>query len=250
MEKNIFHDVCDLLTINIEPIFVFDGPDVPPKRNRKEHSRKVDYKKRALLKQILRGLDVHYIEALGEAEAECCQLQSLGLVDAVWSQYSDCLMFGCGLWIRTPREANEGHSVNRNKGHTRKVKDMVRVVVVEDMRARFGLTRENCVLYAMLAGGDYGKGLLGCGHTQAAKAAQSDSKLGSHLCEATNQDQCATWRNEKLLPYLEKKKFRYTVPADFPNFELFEAYNKPKVHAHEGHDNFSMLKLSQTTDAP
>lgn len=63
-------------------MFVSDGPDVPPKRGR-DAGRRVDRKQRALLNEILDGLGVAHIEAPGEAEAECCRLQTLGLVDAV-----------------------------------------------------------------------------------------------------------------------------------------------------------------------
>lgn len=63
-------------------MFVSDGPDVPPKRSR-DAGRRVDRKQRALLNEILDGLGVAHIEAPGEAEAECCRLQTLGLVDAV-----------------------------------------------------------------------------------------------------------------------------------------------------------------------
>jgi Holliday junction resolvase YEN1 len=84
---------------------VFDGPGVPSKRGR-NGGRKIDFEKLRLLKQVLRYFGIPYQGAPGEAEAECDRLQILGLVDAVRSQDSDCLMFGCSFWIHDDRVAN------------------------------------------------------------------------------------------------------------------------------------------------
>lgn len=94
-----------------------------------------------LLKELLLNFGIPYIDAPGEAEAECCHLQSLGLVDAVWSQDSDCLMFGCSLWLRDLRVPKEEGYDNRDKGHTKKAAKMVRVVRAETLREQHRLGR-------------------------------------------------------------------------------------------------------------
>lgn len=83
VERAMFHNIRKLLVLRIRPVLVFDGPGAPTKRNR--NSEKVDMKKRELLKEIPDGLNVPYIDAVREAEAECCHLRSQGLIDAVWS---------------------------------------------------------------------------------------------------------------------------------------------------------------------
>lgn len=79
-----------MLKLNVQLIFVFDGPGRPWKRGEKGQG-KIDYQKRDLLKEMLRCFGTPYHEAPGEAEAECACLQVLKLVDAVWSQDYDCL---------------------------------------------------------------------------------------------------------------------------------------------------------------
>lgn len=113
-------------------------------------------------------------------------------------------MFGCQIWLRTQRVAKEVGNKSQNKADTSKVKQEVRVVLAEDMQKRHGLTRERYILYAMLAGADYDrKGLPECGHQKALAAAKSESSLSTSLCEARSQQDCDTWRKDKLLPYFE-----------------------------------------------
>ncbi|KAH9877871.1 hypothetical protein J1614_003088 [Plenodomus biglobosus] len=214
--------------MNIRPVFVFDGPDVPPKRGGRA-GRIVKYEKRALLKQILHGLGVPYIEAPGEAEAECCRLQVLKLVDAVWSVDSDCLMFGCTLWIRDSRTAKVPSSKKKANGDTQKDQKLVRVVRSENLQAKSRLKREGCVLFAMMAGGDYGTGLFGCGSATALMAAQSG--LGISLCRVQNQAECKSWRDRVLLPFFAVKLIKLSVPANYPRFDLLQWYNNPTTHS-------------------
>ena len=256
MEKAIFWRICNLLTLNTRPLFVFDGPDVPAKRGRTAAGRKIDYEGRLLLKQVLREFGIPYIEAVGEAEAECCRLQIAGLVDAVWSQDSDCLMFGCTLWIRDHRQAKNNKAGQRSlhKEHTKKDGKTVRVVRAESLKEKCRLDREACVLFAMLAGGDYDTiGLPRCGAHLALKAAQS--KLGLSLCKVQNQQDCYAWRDRVLKPFLKKESVTLTVPDHFPKFEIFQHYHRPKVHSDEfirqkiyieGQNILSILDIDET----
>ncbi|KAH4269396.1 hypothetical protein HBI04_058350 [Parastagonospora nodorum] len=234
VEKAMFYRICNLLTLNIELVFVFDGPDVPAKRGRTEHGRKVSPKDRELLKETLTHFGIPYIDAPGEAEAECCNLQKLRIVDAVWSQDSDCLMFGCTLWLRDHRTPKEEGYDNRNKGHTKKAAKTVRVVRAATLAEKHRLKREGCVLFAMLAGGDYDPvGLARCGAMTSLEAAKSG--LGISLCKATNQDDCHRWREHVLKPFFKRKNIQIAVPANFPSFTTLLKYNKPRVHPESFH---------------
>jgi Holliday junction resolvase YEN1 len=229
VEKNIFFRVCKLLRANIRPVFVFDGPNAPPKRGGAS-GRRVDEKARILLKEALDGLGVSHIDAPAEAEAECCKLQILNLVDAVWSQDSDCLMFGCTFWIRELRTAREAGDKSRHIGKTDKDDKRVRLVRGVNLKLEgVHLKKEGCVLFAMLVGGDYDSvGLKGCGTTNALKLVKAS--LGSSLCSRKSQQECDVWREKILLKFLAKHSINIVVPKTFPKFEILQMYNNPKTN--------------------
>jgi len=163
----------------------------------------------------------------------------------VWSQDSDCLMFGCQLWIRDHRTPKDEEYDNRNKGHTKKAAKIVRVVRVETLSEKHRLRREGCVLFAILAGGDYNvSGLPRCGAATALKAAQSG--LGISLCNAKSQDDCNRWREKVLLPYFRRQGIQMAVPVGFPDLKYLQWYNKPKVLADTVLNNNAQLQSKYT----
>lgn len=76
--------ILRLLRLNVQLLFVNDGPKRPWKRN-KRGGGLLDRTLLELTRKLFRQLKVPYHEAPGEAEAECARLQALGVVDAVWS---------------------------------------------------------------------------------------------------------------------------------------------------------------------
>lgn len=122
----MFYRICRLLTLNVQLLFVFDGPGKPWKRGR-HGSGKINYEERRLLKDLLTYFRIPHHEAPGEAEAECARLQQLGVVDAVFSQDSDTLMFGCSLLVRDDRVAKAKGNNDRSKENTKKSGTSVRV---------------------------------------------------------------------------------------------------------------------------
>ncbi|KAJ4362380.1 hypothetical protein N0V83_010473 [Neocucurbitaria cava] len=243
IEKLMFYRICRLLTLNIQLIFVFDGPGRPWKRNKRGQG-KIDYEKRRLLQEVLRCFDIPYHEAPGEAEAECARLQILGLVDAVWSQDSDCLMFGCTLWIHDDRVAKEKGNNDRSKENTKKNSKSVRVVKAPQMAEKLGLDREGLVLFAMLVGGDYKvSGLAGCGSATALHAVKAG--LGKTLCQCQNQRDCSAWSTQLADFIGTRARSKYIhIPGDFPDYKILQKYYRPKVSSDETLLSISRLNLS------
>ncbi|OTA36312.1 hypothetical protein BTJ68_04531 [Hortaea werneckii EXF-2000] len=102
--RTFYYRLLRLLTLNIHPLFVFDGPNKPVfKRNKKVGGPgvKVASVPEFLAKQLLKQFGFPWHVAPGEAEAECAVLQREGLVDAVLSEDVDTLMFGCGVTLRS-----------------------------------------------------------------------------------------------------------------------------------------------------
>jgi Holliday junction resolvase YEN1 len=165
------------------------------------------------------------------------------MVDVVWSQDSDCLMFGCELWIYDDRIAKKKGDTDRSKENTKKNGKFARVVKACDMKEKYGLDREGLVLFAMLAGGDYDeKGLPQCGPSTALAAVKKG--LGQSLCACRNQRDCDIWSAELAAFLLTAPRARsIIVPPGFPEHKTLVKYHKPKVSTDEVLLNSSRLNL-------
>lgn len=82
-----------------------------------------------------------------EAEAQCAALESLGLVDGVVSDDSDCFLFGA-------------RAVYKNMFDERKY---VEAYMADDVQRELGLARQDLVAMALLLGSDYTEGVRGVG---------------------------------------------------------------------------------------
>jgi Holliday junction resolvase YEN1 len=227
IDKNIFYRICKLLTLNIQFIFVFDGPKRPWKRGKRGGSR-VDYAEIQLLEQTLRYFGIPAHRAPGEAEAECARMQELGVVDAVYSQDSDALMFGCDYLIRDNRIAKVQGSSDRSKENTQKNAKTVRVVRGDEIKAKHNLDREGLVPYAMLCGGDYNEqGLPKCGPALAKRAINHG--LGKSLFQCRKPADVMRWR-EIFVDWLPRG---FCVPAKFPELKTLVKYTCPTISTDE-----------------
>lgn len=227
--RTLYYRLLRLLSMAIQPLFVFDGPDKPPfKRNKRIHST-APYLPNILTKQLLNHFGFPYHDAPGEAEAECALLQREGVVDAVLSEDVDTLMFGCGVTFRN--WSSDGSKGRQSPTH---------VSVYEanaTKKGKSGLDRDGMVLIALMSGGDYiTEGIPGCGIKIACEAARAG--FGKYLCELSQDDKAGfiAWR-QKLVHELhtnESKHFRtkhggLKVPKTFPNMDVLGYYTRPAI---------------------
>lgn len=216
------------MRMNIQPILIFDGPSRPWKRG--GVAGRVDWKKIDLLRKTLNMLKIPHHRAPAEAEAECARLNELGIVDAVWTDDGDALMFGAKVLIKEHREG---------RGNTAKKSDtLVRIYRADVIEQKHRINRQGLILFALLSGGDYDtKGLPGCGPTAALEAAQFDNgRLGKILCETPlRQLHCFT---ESLREYFQMPSSRSVyVPPGYPRDLHVKNYREPKVSTVEqAHD--------------
>ncbi|GMR33474.1 hypothetical protein PMAYCL1PPCAC_03669, partial [Pristionchus mayeri] len=99
------------------------------------------------LQEVLSACGFPWIEAPGEAEAQCVWLQKEGLVDAVVSDDSDCFAFGVGRLVR--------HMFSREKE--------IEYYQGARVEEQLGLSRWDAISIGMLSGGDYSPGIKGVG---------------------------------------------------------------------------------------
>ncbi|UQC78435.1 uncharacterized protein CLUP02_03912 [Colletotrichum lupini] len=192
-EKAILERLLPLLRLGIHVVFVFDGEQRPRiKRGSKRYGQRESTT--ALIKHTLDHILVPWLQAPGEAEAECALLQQQGLVDAVWSEDGDCFMFGSTIVIRDLRDT---------KNH--KFKEHARIFDMREIRRlKVGLYNDKSVAcFAMLTGCDYApSGLLGCG-SRFAQELVKDGGLVESFYRIQTLPQRNQWRT-RLRDSIEK----------------------------------------------
>ncbi|RMX89492.1 hypothetical protein D0868_14651 [Hortaea werneckii] len=259
--RTFYYRLLRLLTLNIHPLFVFDGPNKPLfKRNKKVGGGpgvKVASVPEFLAKQLLKQFGFPWHVAPGEAEAECAGLQRGGLVDAVLSEDVDTLMFGCGMTLRSwNAEGTAGGGGAKGNGPPTHVS----VYREEETRERSGgIDPPGMILVALMSGGDYlPEGIPGCGPKVACDAARAG--FGTELCGLGRKDRegLAKWRErlEREVRTNESKFFSrrnpsFTLPEGFPNKEVLGYYTHPCVSSPEKLERLrASLKWDQEIDFP
>ncbi|KAK0748522.1 hypothetical protein B0T21DRAFT_447223 [Apiosordaria backusii] len=232
--RTLFFRLIRLLSLAIQPLFVFDGPNKPAfKRNKRAGGPRGAGQMVAtsMAKRMIKlfGFAIH--DAPGEAEAECAFLQREGVVDAVLSEDVDTIMFGCGKTLRSWTAEGKGN-----------VPTHVTVYDAEDIaKGDSGLDREGMVLVALMSGGDYlPEGVPGCGIKVACEAARAG--FGKELCgikKANWKAGVQAWRERLRHEWdtNESGNFRtkhksLAIPEDFPDMEILRYYTHPVVSTH------------------
>ncbi|TKA30119.1 hypothetical protein B0A50_02838 [Salinomyces thailandicus] len=231
IEKTILWRILRLMKLNVQLLFVHDGPSKPWKKGRCGGGL-LDKEIVKLLHQLLDHLKVPYHQAPGEAEAECAALEQRGIVDAVWADDGDAFMFGCQTLIKQ-------HKVDGKRVH-----DHIRVYHADSILREHDLDQDSFVLFAMLAGGDYNpQGLKGCGPKTAQKAARREYGVAGKIREAHTQPQrhLPTWRQALHLT-LRLCGSNTEVPPDFPALKALGNYLNPNVSAPEKLDDLRKLR--------
>ncbi|KAG9952860.1 PIN domain-like protein, partial [Aureobasidium melanogenum] len=167
--------------------------------------------------QLLKLFGLPYITAPMEAEAQCAELVSLGLVDGIVTDDSDCFLFG-------------GTRIYKNMFNQAK---FVECYLTSDFEKEFDLTRQKMIGIAQLLGSDYTEGLPGVGPVTALEI----------LSEFPNLNDFRDWYNAVQMNQIPKsedaansfrKKFRRQatklfLPTNFPDPRVEMAYLQPEV---------------------
>jgi len=191
--SGLLYRTANLYEAGIEPCYVFDGE--PPrlkretveerKERRDEAEERYEEAKRrgdeaAMLKHaqqatrleppqvetavsLLDALNVPWVEAPAEGEAQAARMCEEGALDSVGSQDYDSLLFGAPTLVR--------NLAVRGRGGDELTPETVDLGETLD---ELGLTREGLVEVAVLAGTDYNEGIHGFGAKTALDAVRED----------------------------------------------------------------------------
>ncbi|KAK8173837.1 DNA-repair protein rad13 [Phyllosticta citrichinensis] len=168
--------------------------------------------------QLLSLFGLPYITAPMEAEAQCAELVSLGLVDGIVTDDSDIFLFG-------------GTRVYKNMFNQAK---FVECYFTSDLESEFGLTRERLIAIAQLLGSDYTEGLPRVGPVTALEVLSEFGDL-TEFREWWASVQSGTRKSEDDRGNNFRRKFRKSnatklfLPPTFPDPRVEDAYLKPEV---------------------
>ncbi|KAK0193832.1 hypothetical protein F5146DRAFT_1101681 [Armillaria mellea] len=168
---------------------------------------------------MLRLFGIPYITAPMEAEAQCAELVTLGLVDGIITDDSDVFLFG-------------GQRVFKNMFNQSKT---VECFLTSDLTRELGLDRGTLVRLAYLLGSDYVDGLPGVGPVVAMELLKEfPGDAGLHkfkewwLKVQTGKDREED--NKSTFRKRFKKKFKdLYLPSEWPNPAVRDAYYHPIV---------------------
>jgi DNA excision repair protein ERCC-5 len=159
-----------------------------------------------------------YVTAPMEAEAQCAELVSLGLVDGIVTDDSDTFLFG-------------GTRVYKNMFNAAK---FVECYLAHDLTSEFALTREKLIDIAQLLGSDYTTGLPGIGPVTALEILSEFKDLKEFKDWWTGvQNNTIPKEADKNSQF--RRRFRRTqaskmfLPTMFPDQRVAEAYLEPAV---------------------
>ncbi|KAF9030464.1 PIN domain-like protein, partial [Hymenopellis radicata] len=196
------------------PLFVFDGPGRPNVK-RKTSVRSNSHFLNSDFKSLIQCFGWKYVDAPGEAEAELAWMCAQHIIDAVITEDSDTFVFGAPRIIRI-----------------REISDRaVDITVYEDI----GLSREQLVFMAILAGGDYSDGIPSCGIKKARRLALAG--FGDDLIQAVLDMSSAQFREfrpswcrrfqETLSGQSFSRSLARKIPNNFPDYDTLRLYLCP-----------------------
>ncbi|OJJ46920.1 hypothetical protein ASPZODRAFT_65760 [Penicilliopsis zonata CBS 506.65] len=171
--------------------------------------------------QLLTLFGLPYITAPMEAEAQCAELVTLGLVDGIVTDDSDIFLFG-------------GTRVYKNMFNQSKY---VECYLTSDMEKEYALHRRKLISFAHLLGSDYTEGIPGIGPVTALEILTefasldefrdwwSRVQMGADLSSDDNTHHAAFYRK------FRKNASKIFLPPSFPNPHVDVAYLEPEVDA-------------------
>ncbi|CUM68616.1 uncharacterized protein PRCAT00006343001 [Priceomyces carsonii] len=187
--RNFMAKLLYLVSLNVSFVVVFDGAFKPDKlktitegmnfERELEEFKSIDPKKysdrdfevaeEVKIELLKNGIDI--LQAPGEGEAECSQLQRFGIVDFVMTNDLDSFIFGASKVLRNFSRYFEDEFPSPTKRLDPTPKYYITIVDMSTVEQATGLNRERMIFLATLRGGDYSSGISKIGIKYATRLA-------------------------------------------------------------------------------
>lgn len=216
---------------------LFDTPDVTDLSKRvyaSQDSLRSAFQRQAAMSQavtqpmiddaieLLRMFGIPYVLSPSEAEAQCAKLEQLGLCDGTITDDSDIWLFGGSYVLKNFFQ------------HDR----FVAAFHKRDIDRLYGLDQPKLIAMALVCGSDYTDGIPGAGPVTALEIiSEFDSQDGVSALTKFREWLDVLRSNKGNLPassnnssvHTKLRKFSNSLPDNFPNHVVVDAYLKPSV---------------------
>lgn len=166
--------------------------------------------------QLLALFGLPYVTAPMEAEAQCAELVSLGLVDGIVTDDSDIFLFG-------------GTRVYKNMFNQSK---FVECYLTSDFEKEYAFHRRKLISFAHLLGSDYTEGIPGIGPVTALEIVTEFANLEEFRDWWTRVQMGMNPTDDAHLAFrkkFRKKASKMFLPPSFPDTRVDTAYLEPEV---------------------
>lgn len=186
------------------------------------------------VQELLKRFGIPFITAPMEAEAQCAELYSMGMVDGIITDDSDCFLFG-------------GSRVYKNMFNQ---KQYVECYIAEDIEHKIGLDRKKLIELALLLGSDYTEGIKGVGPVLAMEilAEFGDLKkfkqwFDKHTKRVEKPGKDTSKLEKTLLTRIKGGKL--FLPDTFPDPVVANAYTHADVDKDDSEFKWGIPRLDQ-----
>lgn len=185
--SGIFYRTVSMLEVGLRPVFIFDGkpPELKKATNEERHARREEAEQKfqeaqkagdiqaaykyaraaarpdeAIIqsaKDLLTAMNIPYLTAPSEGEAQAAHMVMKGDVTHAASQDYDTLLFGAPSFLRNLTVSG------RRKIRGKTIQVQPQLIALQDVLSGLGLTREELIQVAVLVGTDFNPGVPGIG---------------------------------------------------------------------------------------
>ncbi|RDX40456.1 hypothetical protein OH76DRAFT_1467492 [Lentinus brumalis] len=247
--RTLFFRLAKLSRMPVSVLFVFDGRQRPKVKRGSKMGKSGTHGLAKGFRELIDLFGMDAREALGEAEAELAYLNRTGAIDAIITDDVDTLVFGALMILKNSSINLTGNKANPATDANGKPCELhVNVYTAEELARHpdVKLTRGGLVVFALVAGGDYGKGLKRCGPD--AGHALARLGYGDNLLQAYEHRDAvdlpaflAQWRLDvqqelrtNANKYMTNAYPSVAIPPDWPPLDQLEMYFDPLTSGRGG----------------
>ncbi|KAI0692538.1 hypothetical protein C8T65DRAFT_762091, partial [Cerioporus squamosus] len=158
--RTLFWRLAKLAQLPVSVLFVFDGRQRPKVKRGSKMGKSGTHGLARGFRELINLFGMDAREALGEAEAELAYLNRTGAIDAIITDDVDTLVFGARMILKNSSINLTGNKANpATDANGKPSKYHANVYTAEELACHpeVRLTRGGLVMFALVAGGDYGK---------------------------------------------------------------------------------------------